>query len=180
MPAAAALLLSRAFNPTTLLPDMRLNTSAGYSTFDIEILDNKDAYELSAELPGFGEEDVTLEVENNVIKVTGKRSKADVYDADAIENGGNLVKTRRIWKTVERSLRIPGDVDQAAISAVIDKGILTINMPKRPETAARRIAVTNGAAPKPRLSPPPAAVVENHTAVVHSNTTVDKTNKKGQ
>ena len=152
----AATAFVHTFAPKQLLTEMRLNGISTMTTFDVEVLEHKDSYELIAELPGFGEEDVALEIEKGVLKVAGER-KADV---EAHEDG-KVVRTRRIVKAVKKSLRIPDDVDQAGIYAVIDKGILTIKLPKRPETAPRRVVVANGAGKAPSTPP---AIKENNLA----------------
>ena len=49
----------------------------------------------------------------------------------------------RRYGSFERTIRIPGNVDEPAISAHFDKGVLTVTLPKKPGSAmsSRRIEI---------------------------------------
>jgi HSP20 family protein len=51
--------------------------------------------------------------------------------------------SERRYGAIRRSFRVPAAVDQDAISAAFEKGVLILTLPKRkdPETAARRVQV---------------------------------------
>merc|ERR1712078_297223 len=76
---------------------------------------------------------------------------------DKTSEDGSTVLKRRRFST--RTLKIPDDVSVSDIAASMDKGVLTITLPKRPDTAPQKIAVTGAAA-----SPAPVSVQQQAPA----------------
>jgi HSP20 family protein len=52
----------------------------------------------------------------------------------------------RRYGAIRRSFRVPAAVDEDAISAAFEKGVLILTLPKRrdPQTSARRVQVVRG------------------------------------
>ena len=55
---------------------------------------------------------------------------------------GKPVTVSRTTRSFNRSFKLPEDVDVKGISATMDKGVLALTLPKRPEAAPRRITIT--------------------------------------
>jgi HSP20 family protein len=88
-------------------------------------------YLLTAELPGTSAENLDLTVK-------GKRpAPAGVADEQ-------FRRHERVWGSWERSLNVPERVQEDNVSAEFADGILTIHLPKAPETKARQIQVVQG------------------------------------
>lgn len=89
---------------------------------------------VSMDMPGVGKQGVDVQLEKDVLTVTGHVDTA-VYDGLRpvhIEyNVGHF--TRRF--TVSR------EIDQAGISASIEDGVLTVKLPKQQKAVARKITV---------------------------------------
>ena len=106
----------------------------------VDIYENKDHIVLEAELPGMKREDFDLSVENNVITLRGERhfEKRDETD--------NYHRVERAYGSFTRSFTLPNTVSAEGATADYQKGVLTVTLPKREETKARRIEIkTNGA-----------------------------------
>ncbi len=104
---------------------------------DVDIAENDDAVTITAELPGMAEDDVDLLFDDGLLTIKGEKKSAS-------EKTENDVKvTERRYGLFERAFRLPESVDQEKITASFDKGVLTVQAPKRPgETKkARRIAI---------------------------------------
>ena len=109
-------------NEGALLPSMDVTES------DKEI-------EITAELPGLEAKDVQLNVADNVLTIRGeKKSEKEEKDKDY-----RLVE--RSYGSFARSLELPAGVNADAIKASIDKGVLTVTVPKPAPAQVKKIDV---------------------------------------
>ena len=105
-------------------------------SFRTDVTDTGDSYKLEAELPGFKKEDIKLDVENDVLTISAERK------LDNKEEKHNFVKRERLYGSYSRSFDVSGiDVDK--ISAGYTDGVLTVELPKKVETApaSRRLEI---------------------------------------
>ncbi|MDP3692774.1 Hsp20/alpha crystallin family protein [Bradyrhizobium sp.] len=105
---------------------------AGWPRIDIDETDKE--VRITAELPGLDEKEVSLEVANGVLSISGeKRSETEDKDRRFSE---------RYYGRFER--RIPlDDVDEDKATATFRNGVLSITVPKSAEAKSnvRRIAI---------------------------------------
>ena len=99
------------------------------------IAETATAYELSVELPGFEEKDIRVHMHDNVLTVTAERRQ----ETESKDKRWHRVEHR--YGTYSRSISLPNDTDQKAIDAHYKNGVLTITVPKQPETQPTRINV---------------------------------------
>ena len=84
---------------------------------------NEDAYRLSLALPGFDKKDLEISIEQEVLSIAYKGEKEE-------------------WKSpFVRRFSLPKDVDETLVEAKLDKGILTVSIPKMEEKKAKKISV---------------------------------------
>jgi HSP20 family protein len=107
----------------------------------VDIYENKDHIVLEAELPGMKQEDFELTVENNVITLRGERQFEKKEDSD------NYHRVERSYGSFTRSFTLPQTVSAEGATAEYNNGVLRVTLPKREETKARRIQISNEAAP---------------------------------
>jgi len=95
---------------------------------------------VAAELPGLEEKDIEVSLEDGVLTIRGERSAEQSADAKGVRH----VETFR--GKFQRSLRLPSEVDADAVKAVYRNGILTVTLPKPPESqpSVRNIPITAG------------------------------------
>ncbi len=86
----------------------------------INAAEKEGEFVLTAEVPGFAPEEVTITIENNVLKVEGK------HEEKKEEEG----RTFRRFTEFKRLFRLPENVNQEAIEAKLDNGLLTLALPK--------------------------------------------------
>lgn len=98
---------------------------AGTPLLNVSETDTAFLLELAA--PGFEKNDFSLKIEQDLLKISGKRESAD--------NQANTRYTRReFWlNNFERSFKLPKTVNQEAVSAVYDKGLLLVTLSKKEE-----------------------------------------------
>tara|TARA_R110002020_G_scaffold48855_2_gene139510 strand:- start:4155 stop:4640 length:486 start_codon:yes stop_codon:yes gene_type:complete len=103
----------------------------------IDITENDKAITLTAELPGMSEEEVDLSISDGMLMLKGEKTVSHDSKQD------DSVVTERNYGSFLRSFPIPDRVDQEAIDAKFDKGILKVTLPKKPgqEARGRRIRI---------------------------------------
>lgn len=82
-----------------------------------------DDYIVKMDVPGFTEEDVTVSVSGNTLRVATETRERDSSDVEYHHR-------ERDCRPVERELELPMEVDAEAMTARIDDGVLTIHLPK--------------------------------------------------
>jgi HSP20 family protein len=112
-----------------------LGAAAGFGAFDVR--ENNEAYVLSADLPGVADDALELSVTGNQLHISGQRSE-EKYD-----EGERLHVSERTYGAFARTFTLPDGVDTDRIDASLERGILKVTLPKKPETKPRRISIGN-------------------------------------
>jgi HSP20 family protein len=107
----------------------------------MDLLETDDAFVLRADLPGVSESDVTIELEDNVLTLSGARN---VEHEDKREG---FYRVERAYGSFSRSLTLPKGVDPEAVSASFDRGVLEVRVPKPEQRKPRKIEITREEAP---------------------------------
>jgi HSP20 family protein len=102
------------------------------------VRETKDAIEVVAELPGMRPEDVEVNIENNVLSISGEK-KQEITEGNG--DGEYHLVERRSGR-FERSFTLPRTVDAGRISARFDNGLLTVSLPKAEAAKPRRVEIT--------------------------------------
>jgi HSP20 family protein len=93
---------------------------------------------LRADLPGLGESDVNIELEDNVLTISGERK------AEHEERQEGYYRVERASGSFSRSLTLPEGVNPEAVSARFDKGVLEVRVPKPEQRKPRKVAISVG------------------------------------
>jgi HSP20 family protein len=104
----------------------------------MDLVEAEDHFVLRADLPGLSEADVSIEVADDVLTVSGERH----FDQQAAEGG--YIRVERGFGAFRRSLTIPDGVDPESVTAAFDKGVLEVRVPKPEERKPRRVAIKVG------------------------------------
>jgi HSP20 family protein len=104
----------------------------------VDITERKDAYVVTAELPGVGTEDLEITFQDGLLTVQGERHPA----ADAA--GEKVHRSERRYGAFRRSITLPSHVQADEIEASAQDGVLQILVPKAQEAHPKRIHVSAG------------------------------------
>jgi HSP20 family protein len=104
----------------------------------MDLVETPDHFVLRADLPGVSEEDVKIEVEDNVLTVSGDR-KAEHESRDS-----GFYRMERAFGSFSRSLTLPKGVNADAVAASFDRGVLEVHIPKPEQAKPRRISISVG------------------------------------
>jgi HSP20 family protein len=107
----------------------------------MDLVETDEHFVLRADLPGLSEEDVTVELEDNVLTIAGERK---VEHEDRREG---FYRVERSFGQFRRALTLPEGVDPESIAATFEKGVLEVRVPKPAERKPRRVAIHVGDQP---------------------------------
>jgi HSP20 family protein len=100
-------------------------------------------YEITVELPGVRPEDVNVEVQQDMLMISGSKERKQT------SGEGENRRSERMYGSFRRAFRLPDDVRQDEIRASFNDGVLTVSVPReesRQQSQARRIEVQRGQA----------------------------------
>jgi HSP20 family protein len=104
----------------------------------MDLVETDDDFVLRADLPGLSEGDVNIELEDNVLTVSGER-KSEHEDRKE-----GYYRVERASGSFSCSLTLPEGVNPDAIKASFDKGVLEVRIPKPEERKPRKVAISVG------------------------------------
>jgi HSP20 family protein len=103
----------------------------------VNAFETKEAFVYRAEVPGLGENDVSVYVEDDLLVLRGERKSV-------VPEGYQVRLRERSPVAFARKLPLPGRVDAEGVTATVKDGILTVTLPKAKDTLPRQIAVKAG------------------------------------
>jgi len=104
----------------------------------VEISERKDAYLVSAELPGVSADEVEITFGDGLLTIQGERH------ANRDAAGEMVHRSERCYGTFRRSITLPSHVQAGKVEATAQDGVLQVLVPKTPEVQAKRIEVQAG------------------------------------
>jgi HSP20 family protein len=104
----------------------------------MDLLETADHFVLRADLPGLRQEDVAIELEDNVLTVSGERK------AEHEERQEGYYRVERAFGGFSRSLTLPKGIDAGAVTAEFDNGVLEVRIPKPEERKPQKISIGVG------------------------------------
>ena len=113
----------------------RLMDAASNWVPPVDIKEGRDAYEVSADVPGADPKDINVSLEDGVLTVKGSRK------AESKDEGEGYTKTERVYGSFYRRFTLPDTADADKISAKTKHGVLKLHIPKKDKALPKRIAV---------------------------------------
>ncbi len=134
--------MNRLFNTFFEAPAAGVSTRRWIPAMDL--VETDDDFVLRTDLPGLSEKDVNIELEDNVLTISGERK------AEHEERKEGYYRVERSSGTFSRSLTLPEGVDPERITASFDRGVLEVRIPKPEERKPRKVAISVGEAAEPK------------------------------
>ena len=107
-----------------------VGNDAQVSQTAVNVTETDETFKVEIAAPGFEKPNFALNVENGHLTVTAKREeKATEVPADK----SRFLRREFRYESFKRSFKLPNSVNQDAISAVYENGILNIGLPKKEE-----------------------------------------------
>jgi HSP20 family protein len=101
----------------------------------LDVRETEDDYLVMVDLPGVKPEDVTIEVNEQLLTISGSRVPVETGEAQLVE---------RPYGSFVRTLTLPKGVDSDSIAANYQHGVLELRIPKPAEQKPKKIAIGSG------------------------------------
>ena len=133
--------MNRLFN-TVFDPATRASRDASGGTSPrwlppMDVLETSEHYVLRADLPGLADGDVNVQLEDNVLTISGERTAEH-------EDQEGYYRLERAFGTFSRSLTLPDGVDPDTVQAHFDRGVLEVKVPKPEQKKPRQVQIKLG------------------------------------
>lgn len=110
----------------------------------MDLVETREHFVLKADLPGMTDADVKVEVENNVLTISGERKTEQEAEAEG------YYRIERASDAFSRSLTLPEGIDADAVKATFDNGVLEVRVPKPVDVQPRRVQIGVADAGQPK------------------------------
>jgi HSP20 family protein len=101
----------------------------------VEVKENGKAYAVTVELPGLDEKDVKVQVENDVLTISGEKNVEKTDEKTHY--------SERSYGSFTRAFTLPADADRNGVTATFAKGLLTLQIAKTatPSAEVKQVAI---------------------------------------
>jgi len=99
----------------------------------IDVQADDEAYVITAAVPGLSAEDVTVEVLEDLVTLSGEIASE--------ENGDSKTLLSELRQSFFRQIRLPEAVNAEEVEAKVDRGLLTVRVPKAEDSRPKKIEV---------------------------------------
>jgi len=100
----------------------------------VDIYDTKESIFLIADMPGVDEKTVEVELEKNILTITGWTEDSKLRDH-------SLLFSEYETGDYERSFTLSDEIDREKINATVKQGVLLLELPKAEKVKPKKIAI---------------------------------------
>jgi HSP20 family protein len=104
----------------------------------MDLTEADDHFVLKADLPGLDDEDVSIEVQDDTLTISGERR------AEHVQREKGWHRVERSFGRFSRALALPDGINADAVTAEFDRGVLTVRIPKPEARQPRKIQIGVG------------------------------------
>jgi HSP20 family protein len=103
----------------------------------IDVSETPQSYAVHADLPGVNKEDIDVRVHGNLVQIDAEVKR----ESKQSSNGDKILRSERYQGSISRSFSLAQDIDEGKVKAQYDKGVLSLELPKKAQDAYRRVAI---------------------------------------
>ena len=115
---------------TEVFPSLSKDLGVGFfgkgSYPKVDVIDHKDRVVIEAEIPGLTRDDVSVELEENVLTINGNKKQQELANEDA-----TYIRRELKRSSFKRSFTLGDNLEVDDINADFENGILAISVPKK-------------------------------------------------
>ncbi|MEE9910581.1 MAG: Hsp20/alpha crystallin family protein [Deltaproteobacteria bacterium] len=100
----------------------------------VDIYENKESLFVIADMPGVDEKTVDIELEKNILTITGRVENGRIKDATMMYSEYEIGDYERVFT-------LSDEVDRDKIVATVKNGILRLELPKAEKVKPKKIAI---------------------------------------
>jgi HSP20 family protein len=131
------MLMKIAKDPMRLFDDIWSgNQMTAAPAFKVDISEDEHAFHIDAELPGIAKENISLNIEDDVLTIKAERTQEEE------QKKKDYHRIERSYGSFSRSFNIGELIDQEHIGASFDNGVLHVTLPKsQPVKKTKEISI---------------------------------------
>lgn len=95
---------------------------------------NEEKVLLTFEIPGIAKEDLDIQLQNNVVSVSGERKN---------QYTGKLIRSERFVGKFSRSIKLPFAVENENVNAQFNNGILTLDLVRKEDSKPKKVIINS-------------------------------------
>ena len=107
------------------------------SNFKVDIKENKQGFDIKAQIPGVKKEDIHISVDGPMVTI-----EAEVKQLDEKMEDEKVVRSECYYGSSSRSFQLSAEVDSTKTQAHYENGILHVHLPKKSGNGQKKITVT--------------------------------------
>jgi len=100
----------------------------------VDIYENKESLFLMADMPGVDEKTVDIELEKNILTITGRAENGRIKDAAMMYSEYKIGDYERVFT-------LSDEIDRDRIVATVKNGVLRLELPKAEKVKPKKIAI---------------------------------------
>lgn len=103
----------------------------------VDVSEKDNDYLVKADIPGVKKEDINVRIDGNVVQIDAEVNR----EKETKGNGDKILRSERYWGNISRTFSLAQDVDDSKVVAKYADGVLTLELPKKALSAARKVTV---------------------------------------
>ena len=103
----------------------------------VDVAERDGIYEVKADLPGLSKDDINVRIDGNVVQIDAQTT----HTKEAKASTDKILRNERYRGTISRTFSMAEDIDDTKVQAKYVDGVLTLELPKKPSAAMKKIAV---------------------------------------
>lgn len=116
---------------------MRMELENGKLDMRVDVTEVDGMYKVRADLPGVKKDDINVRIDGNIIQIDAEAKQ----EKETKESSGKVLRSERWHGAISRAFSVSQDVDETKAVAKFEDGVLTLDLPKKETTAAKRLAI---------------------------------------
>ena len=121
----------------SLMRPWRFEVPEAAPRIKLDLSEHDGSYAVKAEIPGVKKDDIEVRVEGNMVTISAE-VKTDKEEKD---KGGRVLRHERQEGYASRTFTLACPVDDSKVQASYKDGILSLTLPKKADSASKRIAI---------------------------------------
>ncbi|MDO8251266.1 MAG: Hsp20/alpha crystallin family protein [Rhodoferax sp.] len=117
---------------------LRLEKNLDDMDIRVDVVEKDAGFTVRADLPGVKKEDINVRIDGNLVQIDAETKS----EKELKEDGGKVLRCERYYGAVSRAFTLTQDVDEAKAVAKYENGVLTLELPKKTTSSAKRLAIS--------------------------------------
>jgi HSP20 family protein len=111
----------------------------------MDLAETEEELILTADLPGLGEDDISIEIKDGTLTLAGERKNARESE------GRGYHRVERSFGRFSRTMSLPRGIDAESVAAHFDNGVLEVRIPKPEERKPHRVQISANGSSRPAI-----------------------------